>query len=442
MIELINKNKNSLNNNKILYLLLFVGVFILHIFFKFSRDDITYFSKILDKMSLISYLDMRYRTWTSRIIIETILVVVTKYIYLWRILDSFIILLLIYSINKLCFKEADKNNILLVLLITFLYPLIDLTGAGFASCTTNYLWPLSFMLFSFIPYRKYYFKENIDKRMWPLYIMALIYASNQEQCVFLILAINMIFLVINIKNKNNWKYPLIGIIIAIVSIIFIITCPGNSLRNISEINTWYPDYVNANIMDKIYLAIVSSVSILISNGIVMCLFSLILFIGLVKTKTKIYNILFGLLLLVVMSILFVLRFVSIISNNKYIIFDYTTKVGHVFKNSLNNYIILCLCLLLFICIFYLLYIVLKEKSIIPIFIILLGCGTRLIMGFSPTIFASGRRTVIFLYFSLIIVIIYLLKNICNKLKILEKNILNIIILLCLIVNISFLFLKM
>ena len=441
MITLLKKNKDKINN-KYLYLLFFIGVFILHLFFKFSCDDIDYFNSILDKMTLSNYINMRYNTWTSRIIIESVLIIISRHLYLWRLINSLIIMILVYSINSLCFKKTNITNISLTMILVLTYPLIDMTGAGFASCTTNYLWPLAFMLFSFIPYRKDYLKEKIDKRLWPLYIGSLLYASNQEQCVVIIFVVSLIMTFINIKNKKDYKYSLLSLIISIISIIFILTCPGNMIRNALEISRWYPDYINANIIDKIYLAILSSISILINNGIIIWLFSLVLFITIIKTKTKIMAKVLSLILLVATSSLSLYRFITIITNKDTLIINYQTKIGHVFKYNLNNFITIIACIIPFIIIFYLLFIIFKKKSRVPIFILILGLGTRLIMGFSPTIFASGRRTEIYLYFSLILVMIYLIKFILPKLKKLEKKFLTIIMVLCLIVNIVFLFIKM
>ena len=440
---MFDKLKNKLNSNiNYLYILFFIGVFILHLFFRFSNDDINYFNTILDKMSLNKFIIMRYNTWTSRIIIESVLVVISRYIYLWRIIDSLMMVLLFYSINKLCFKKNNLKNMFIVALMVLIYPLIDLTGAGFASCTTNYLWPLSLMFFSFLPYRYIILKEKINNRKMIMCILSLIYACNQEQCVCIIFVVSLIMLILNIKNKSDYKYPLISLIISIVSLVFILTCPGNELRSIIEMNKWYPDYINANIMDKIYLAIVSSVSILVSNGIVLWLFSLILFIVIISIKVRLIDRIISFILLIITTILSGFRFVSLLLRNSYVIFDYRTSIGHVFTFSFSNFLVLFLCLLLFICIFYLLYVIYNKRSLIYIFIILLGCGTRIMIGFSPTIFASGRRTAIFLYYSIIMVIILLWKDNFSSFKKIYKKIFIFLVTLCMFVNIIMLFVKM
>ena len=443
VIYMINKLKNKLNNNiSYLYILFFIGVFILHLFFYFSNDDINYFNTILNDMSLGKYIVMRYNTWTSRIIIESVLVIVSRYVYLWRLIDSLVIVLLIYSINKLCFKKSNLWNVSFVMLVFLIYPLIDLTGAGFASCTINYLWVLSFMLFSFLPYRSIIYKEKINKKIYLFSVLALMYACNQEQCVCIIFIISLIMFVFSIKNKFDYRYSLVSLIISVISIIFILTCPGNVARSIIEVKMWYPDYVNANLLDKIYLAIISSTSILISNGIVLWLFCLTLFLVIRSYKVNFIDTFMAFTLLIVCTVLSGLRLVSLLFDINYKIFDYSTSIGHIFKFSFSNILVLCLCLLLFILIFYLLYVIYNKKSYIFIFIILLGLGTRFMLGFSPTIFASGRRTAIFLYFSLIIVIILLWRNHFSSFKKIYNKVFILLVTLCMFVNIIMLFIKM
>ena len=63
---------------------------------------------------------------------------------------------------------------------------------------------------------------------------------------------------------------------------------------------------------------------------------------------------------------------------------------------------LVISVLFIVTVIYILVKLLKENSILPIIIILMGCASRVIMGFSPTVFVSGSRTMIFMYFSLLV----------------------------------------
>ena len=66
-------------------------------------------------------------------------------------------------------------------------------------------------------------------------------------------------------------------------------------------------------------------------------------------------------------------------------------------------------------------VIFKEKSLLPLLIFLAGFASRFIIGFSPTIFASGARTAFILYMSLIIVILYTLNKLYKDNKLSSKN---------------------
>lgn len=62
-------------------------------------------------------------------------------------------------------------------------------------------------------------------------------------------------------------------------------------------------------------------------------------------------------------------------------------------------------LIVFLCVLYSVFILIKNNKIrIAAFtVIFLGLGTRILMGFSPTVWASGYRTFYIMFLSLIIV---------------------------------------
>jgi predicted membrane protein len=49
----------------------------------------------------------------------------------------------------------------------------------------------------------------------------------------------------------------------------------------------------------------------------------------------------------------------------------------------------------------------KEKAPLPILTLIIACITQVVMGFSPTIFQSGVRTISLLYYALLIIIIWI-----------------------------------
>lgn len=406
------------------YFLLFVFfsfLFFIHCFTKFGGDDTSYFSLMLDTYSLFSFLKMRYLSWSSRIIIEGFLVVLSRYLYLWRFLDSFIYTLLIYASNRLFFKKISFKNLLLTGLVLLLYPFLLVGETGYCATSLNYLWPLALMMVGFLPYRFYLYHERIPRYLYPISVLSILYAVNHEQAVCIVFAVSVFFLIYAFIQKSSKRYPILLVLLSTISLVFIFTCPGNSNRMGIELAHYYPDYINANIMDKIYLGMVSSTSILLDCTWIIYFFSFILFLSIIRNVKRrvprvISFIYFGML-----TFIFLLKVYCEIKNYQYELFNYFTQVGHVFVFSRTNICWLLFISFLFCTMIYLFYQLDKKKSIVLIFILLLGCGSRLMMGFSPTVFASGKRTVIFLFFSFLFLSILLIKRYFSSFKEFDKR---------------------
>lgn len=406
------------------YFLLFVFfsfLFFIHCFTKFGGDDTSYFSLMLDTYSLFSFLKMRYLSWSSRIIIEGFLVVLSRYLYLWRFLNSCIYTLLIYASNRLFFKKISFKNLLLTGLVLLLYPFLLVGETGYCATSLNYLWPLALMMVGFLPYRFYLYHERIPRYLYPISVLSILYAVNHEQAVCIVFAVSVFFLIYAFIQKSSKRYPILLFLLSTISLVFIFTCPGNSNRMGIELAHYYPDYINANIMDKIYLGMVSSTSILLDCTWIIYFFSFILFLSIIRNVKRRVPKIIAMIYFGILTFIFLLKVYCEIKNYQYELFNYFTQVGHVFVFSRVNICWLLLIGFLFCTIIYLLYQLDKKKSIVLIFILLLGCGSRLMMGFSPTVFASGKRTVIFLFFSFLFLSILLIKRYFSSFKEFDKG---------------------
>ena len=395
------KIKNILKNKYVIMLLFFVIISIMHMFYNFSNDDVNYFNSILDNKNIMDFVIERYNNWSSRVIIESLLVVVSRNIYLWRVLDSLVIVLLVYSINKLFYKKMTWNNLLFTCLIFFVYPFFDMTGAGF--CAT-------------IPFRNIYYGEKIDKRLLIFYVLALVYACNQEQSVCIVFGVSLIYLMYCIKTKRDIKYVVMTILIALASLIFIAGCPGNVIRKAVETTTHNPVYKYANFLDKIYMGIVSTMSILLSNLLVLLALISSLFVFIIRKKENLFVKIIGSSLFLIILIIGCLKINTVIYKKRLLLFNYASDVKHAFLFDTRHIFALVISVLFIVTVIYILVKLLKENSILPIIIILMGCASRVIMGFSPTVFVSGSRTMIFMYFSLLFIIIQLFNSISLKKK--------------------------
>ena len=289
-------------------------------------------------------------------------------------------------------------------------------SAGWIATTLNYAWVASLGLFVMIPVKKIMVNEKIVWYEYIFYFGAMIYATNQEQMCLILLIVYFSFAVYRfyLVKRLNW-FLLTGFLINLSSLIFIITCPGNANRSISETRTWFPDYVNISLFRKLEMGYSSTLfEFIMKPNLIFLIFTVLLFICvLLKQKKTLY------------------RFIAIIPLSCSMIFGYLHKYIPVsgIRNSLTQYgtgltfnpitwvpdiIISFVC----ICIIISLFTIFESRKmfILTTFIISLGFISRIIICFSPTIWDSGSRTFIFMYVSIIMCSFILFQEIINNKK--------------------------
>ncbi|WP_251551948.1 DUF6056 family protein [Neobacillus muris] len=397
------------------FVILGIGMFIIHTCINLGwGDDKEMFYPILQEgnSNMISFLNDRYHSWSSRIFIEALLVILVHLEPLWRILDTAIIILGAVSISKLVPSHHERATNWIIIGLLFMYPFTHMGSAGWMATTLNYLWPLSFGLIAMIPIKKTLFNEKIFWYEYLLYIPALIFSANQEQMSAILFAVYLMVSIYLFFNKKMNGFLFIQTIICLMSILFILTTPGNEIRKISEVGRWFPDYNNISFIRKIEMGFSSSwFEFVMKPNVIFIVFSLLLMIGMMTTqKNKTYqwiafvpitsSLIFG-LLSPVLGGLFPGFFE--IKNS---MTQYGTGVNFV---SIISWIPDIILSLVFLSILVSLFLVFSDKkySIVTIFIILLGFGSRLLMAFSPTIWASVERTFIFMYFAFLICSVFL-----------------------------------
>ena len=101
-----NKVRADLRQLKPFFIVAFVGI-IYHLRIRPMAGDDVFFSQATSELGLWNYLIQRYETWTSRFVIEFLLVWIIKYPILWRLID----LALFISFSRfmyICLYKADK----------------------------------------------------------------------------------------------------------------------------------------------------------------------------------------------------------------------------------------------------------------------------------------------------------------------------------------------
>lgn len=418
--EKINK---FLENGRGAILAVFVLELILTFFVTPNKFDDKYFLEQVTNNSCLNFAISRYSWWSSRVIIEFILCVILKTSkYLWILLEASMVTLASYSISRLFVKDNKKENNIMLLFMILLYPLNVMNGAGWAATTTNYMWPVATCLFALIPIKKIWNNEKIKWFEFPLYTLSLIYAGNQEQSAAILLGTYILFSIFMIiKDKKIHPYMIVQSLIIIASFIFILTCPGNYARNQAEIRDNFKDFEMLTILDKIGLGLTSTNALLVGHGniIFLLLTSLITIYMFSNHKENLYKIIAVIPLLSVILLSFVPNTTSnlfpfLVSFKKYFVME-GVMLTAANSNNLFYTVPVIFAFINLVCVVLSIMIIFKNlKNNIALLVFLVGVASRLIMGFSPTVFASADRTMIFLEFSMIIVSILIWQELVKK----------------------------
>lgn len=380
-----------------------------------SSDAMWFFRKQLDVYTLKDYLVTRYETWSSRIFIEGVLVYVSRNILLWKVLDWAFWVFLAWAFTEL-FPE-DKKELAGYLVVGFLviYPMWDLRTAGWIATSANYVWPLALGVFSLRGTARTFYGKKTPIGMWIVYGLAALYGANMEQMSAVILAVNFLAIVYFLLQKlpvKNYGVSILCFLIAAAEFVFIMTCPGNEARKSQEIINWMPYFDSYNLLDKISMAFVDTMHELVASGNLLYLLYVTLLAVLVFLKTErlsfrvaaVFPVCINLWLVALpdMAETYFPSFWELMKENEFI-------------NGTNyhlgaNYIPTVVYLLLIGCMMLSLTAICESyfELFAQIIFLALGLATRLVMGFTPTIYVSQERTFFYLYMILGVSAVYLI----------------------------------
>ena len=419
--------QNSSKNNVLLFIpfvALFVIIFIMNNGWIYAIDDVFFRNQILTNGldQIFNILQFRYMEWSSRSLIELFMYL---FIYLpmivWKVLNALIVTLIAVIIPRFFDNENSlKKNILSsICVFLFFIPVFSAMGAGAIAVSLNYLWPLFFFVAHFYLLKRYIFNKT-ELKLWKkvmvyfALVFSLLFSCNHEQSLIIFGIIYLLIIGYSYCKYRKINRTLILLFILVIcSGLFIISCPGNSVRMASEIAMWWPSFGSLSVLNKINMGICSFFRIFVSGNVLICLVFLFAF-GLYNYIISEKNKLVGFITFI--------PFIIAIIINCCLLFNVSPVLTN-FINDISSYSLISnsmsllfsfIYLIITVSIFYGLYNIRKikgNKTFSIIFILLaIGFITTLIIGFTPTMLISISRMYVMLYGSLAVLSYYLIKD--------------------------------
>lgn len=418
------KPKTSVFFSRLPFVLYGAIMLILHLSLQLGWGDETIFASYLEDPfsvgSLIAVLKTRYWNWTSHLIIEAVLLLLVHAPFLWRILDTVIMIWIAVALSLIFNPKKHIGVNWVIVLCVLAFPFFSMSSAGWIATTLNYSWPLAFGLLALLPIVRRLQQKSTPIWLYVLSVPALLFACNHEQmCAVMCAVCGILTLYLWLRNKQFPWFPAVQTLLCGASMLFILTCPGNSARTEDEILSWFPEFSQLSFLRKLELGYSSSMyQFVMQPNLVFTIFCVFLviavFIGNKKTAYRVLScipltasLVFGLCYQVAAfflpAIVGLRKQMSQIGTGIQWTEPLTWLPDIIFTVTLA-------------CILFSLWISFSDKklSFFACYLILVGLASRMVMGFSPTVWASGNRTFIFMYFSFISVSILLFTAFGNR----------------------------
>ena len=368
--------------------------------------------------STVSFLVSRYKCWSSRTFIEFFLLFFVKYRHLWRIFNAVSNVISAVSISYLigCINFRNLNSFLCM--ATLLIPQYIFFNTGWVATTLNYSWPICFGLVSLVLIKKSMNKsQKIHWQEYILLFLSSLFASNQEQvCLMLSLVYVFCFFYYTYKNKRLNKALLLSLFANFTMLIYEATCPGNRARYAEGLMNLLPNFNTLALYRKLDLGFSSTLHEIITKpNLLFPFFSLLIFLCVFsKSKGSINFFISGIPFFTFISFNFLDKIFPRELEGISALKCSLTKYGSgITLKSPRSIILDLLFLAVVFSVVYSLFLCFENKFnfLFSFGILSIGFASRMLMGFSPTIWASGERTFLFLYFSMIMVSVLVYREI-------------------------------
>lgn len=421
------KDKLTQKKTLLLYGIMLVLLLIYHFTIDLSYGDDGFFAHVLDDKSLNTFLTERYQWTTSRIVIESVYIPITQYAqWLWRILDSVIVVSIVWLVNHFFAQGQKWSGVLCCVVLSTVIPLTAVMGAGWITTTANYVWTVAAGMTALIPVKKWLEDKSIRWWEYLIYTPCLVYASNQEQMAALLLGFYLVFgIYLSYKKKIRWQYG-IFMLISIFAVRFIANCPGNYWRKQHDIDKYFPEFRNFSLKDKLFVGGLTTGNYYWSAGngnwimAVVCAVALATLIWKNRHVLRKEGTIFKLVVASVPLLFHVLvGHLLPFLFHKGILHRGLFWLGLFWNNQLPEHsdysqaylwIEVVIFGLLFVCLECAVWWTMDALEEKLFFVILSAAGvlSRIIIGFSPSVYASGDRTTFFATFTLLCTAFYMI----------------------------------
>ena len=282
------------SNPSIPFVVLWMFLTICHMFFKMGTGDDANYATVIPGQGLVNYLIWAYQNWSARTLIDIVMCVNNWLPHLfWRIANPLVITACAYAFYRLAGDTKSAPAAWIACGFMLLYPWQVMDSAGWVTTTAVYLWPTAAALLSLLPVAGLLRGEKPPKRHCILSLAGILYASNMEQILIILLVLLLAAISYSLLCRRRAHWLLWGQAGAcLANLVWILASPGPKARFVGEAVSWYPNFGMKSFFSKLELGVSHTLSaVVFSRDFIFFFFSVLLaWLVFLRHKSVLYRV--------------------------------------------------------------------------------------------------------------------------------------------------------
>lgn len=386
-----------------------VLVFLTHLPWKIIHDDIIFREWMREDS--IGELFHHFYTFNGKILTDLFACILTAVPFvLWKLMNALVftgIAMLLCHI----FTDNTPRDAAAVCLLMLLFPYGQYLGtAGYICVSTNYIYTTLCLLLLMLPLKRLARGQRLQLWWYPAALPLMAYAANQEQgsaCLVGMFAVFFLWLLLSKAPRKQWSAALVLLAMAVCCFVFMFFLPGRQARmnRTTEMELYLPEFAHWSFAKKVYRGYSSTVAHILFGGVeILAVFCLLLLISAVSRKSK-WDIVIAAIPVGILALIHLIGSDWLI----YKVYVHMTDL-HSLSSGLPGVAALGVSVVMLGCMAVSAWRMAEgwTNRYLLLGLLLVGAGSRLMMGFSATLYASAERTFTYLVFCLMACCIVLL----------------------------------
>ena len=339
-----------------------------------------------------------YHNWTARAVAFVFQMFMIHHPLIFRIMNSAIMIGMPIVTWLLIDRERKLRNLTIWVLLFLLYDYTEMRTTGIITTYITYYWSLFTNILFYIFIRRYLAAERrVNADLILAVIIGLIACNSEISSLANTMILAAWLLADYCKNRAANKKLVLMSLVPVLSLLFFLTCPGLRNRSAAETITWLPEFSSYTAVYKFYLGFAETWLYYFSEKPVILMFLLAALLVSVWKKVRGKRLSGAYIALVIFC---ACGFLMARDHSNLIL-----KFSNLYRSRPYFFLLFLLCFCSFVLL--ILWRLLENNArifLLAAFVLMLGLITRIVMGFSPTLYASSTRTFLYCDFALLVLI--------------------------------------